>query len=370
MPRVTLSVLSRNGGTRLGQLLQAAARLADQIVVGLDAASDDATADIAAHNADVVFRFHYKADLSAARMSIFEHARGDWILMIDDDELLEPQFADVLRELISSTVITHCWFPRKWIVNDAPYEFLLEPAWYPDWQLRLFRNDARIVWKPPRPHSGYHVLGPGQFDARASILHLEPLLLTADQRRAKLEGYRASGASGSWERQYEDFAGTARRTLPDPFRPTVADPVRPGRSAGIVAGPREAAAVRDERWGCEIIEVTMEAIARPGQRMIAEVDLRNTGSLFWAPNWGLRSANLAFSHHVLDERRKVLVWDCERTSIRSMTPPGAATRLIHSFSAPGRPGKYLIAWDMLNEGERWFAPDAGASFCTALEVCD
>jgi len=56
-PTLSLCILTKDSASRLPELLAHGRTLADEIVVGVDRASSDATFDVAARHADVVFRF-------------------------------------------------------------------------------------------------------------------------------------------------------------------------------------------------------------------------------------------------------------------------------------------------------------------------
>ena len=84
-PRLTVCLITRDEERFLGQCLESIRDLAHQIVV-VDTGSRDRTVEIArAHGAEVHF-FEWCDDFSAARNAALEHARGDWILVLDADE--------------------------------------------------------------------------------------------------------------------------------------------------------------------------------------------------------------------------------------------------------------------------------------------
>ena len=362
--KLTVGILSKNGEQRLERLLAEVSQYADQIVVGIDADSTDQSYEIAARFADVVFRFKHGGELSAARMLIFDYAKGDWILALDDDESLEPGLQTLLPSLMANPIATHFWFPRKWIVGAEPYEFLFAPPWYPDWQLRLFRNDRSQVWKPARPHSGYHVAGPGLFISEAAILHMERLWCTPQERQAKLENYRAKGATGAWESHYQPSDGAPLRPCVGPQAVTM----KRRDKALLPHAVHDVTQPAGPVWDMEVIRVDMAEASHCGQDLVAEVRLRNTGSLAWWPSWGLRSATINFGHHLLDANRKLIQWDCERTQTLDYVPPGTETTLFHRFRAPSEPGDYILEWDMVSEGDRWFQQGARPLAFSPLRV--
>jgi hypothetical protein len=228
---------SSRGG--LARLLGEIDGLVDEIVMGVDAGSRDDTLQIARSGADVVFRFEHVGPPVRVRLLPLRHATGDWILSLDEDEGLDDRFGDLLGDLVSDVRYSHYWFPRRWLVGLAPPAYLHAAPWYPDWQLRLFRNQPARVWHTGRVHSGYRVMGLGCREERTAILHYEPLVLTAAERQAKGPYYRAHGGEGRAEEQHQSTAGWERRPLaPPPAAAGGAGRPRAGRLvAGVVAVP-------------------------------------------------------------------------------------------------------------------------------------
>lgn len=351
-PKLTVSIITRNAANHLERLLAEVSWFADQIVVGVDADSTDDTLQIAGRLADVVFTFRHAGSMAQARMMVFDYAVGDWILVLDDDEGLEPGFADLLPELMSRAEVTHYWFPRKWIVGETPYEFADSPPWYPDWQMRLFRNDVALVWKPAKPHTGYHVLGAGYFESRAAILHFEPILCSPAQRRAKLERYRAAGGDAINDVQYPPRIRSPRRPATPPI---LVEPRARPSGAVIHAEVRDATSPRGASWGCQILNVNLPATSSVGQPLVAAVTVRNTGGLAWAPAFDSRGVKLGLGFHLLGADGLELTWDFGgRSPVRDLVKPGGETTFLHLFEPPTTPGDYLLAWDMVNDGDSWF----------------
>jgi hypothetical protein len=351
-PRLSVSILVKNAEARLGRLLAEVSTFADEIVVGVDDSTADRTLEIATGLADVVFSFRHSDQLAAARMAIFDYATGDWILVLDDDESLEPGFADLLPKLMADATATHYWFSRKWVVNTEPYEFLFAPPWFPDWQLRLFRNDRALVWKPSRPHSGYHVLGPGRFEHGVAILHFEPLWCSPESRAEKLATYAMGGPRGDWLAHYNIPSHIPRRPCAGLAE---SETLPTARQTRLIAETYPADRPPMPPWGAEILEVDMVAATHCNHEVLARVRLRNTGQLAWWPTWGIRSASLYLSHHLRSVDGKLVRWDCERTLTLDIVPPGGEAIYLHQFKAPETPGDYLLEWDMVSEGEAWFA---------------
>jgi hypothetical protein len=350
-PRVSVNILTRDSESRLGRVLLEAASYADEVLVGVDAVSADGTFDIAASHADQVYRFSHSGRLADARMLVFRFASCDWILSLDDDESMEPAFDSILPNLLVEQRATHFWFPRKWIVNTDPCEYLHASPWFPDWQLRLFRNDATLVWKPPQPHSGYRVQGPGLFEGRAGILHFEPILCTGELRQKKLATYRETGGVPAAEIYYSTPPENVRRHAKprEAVAPASRPPLRrvhPGVEMPPPATPL---------WQSHILHVDLAPLAHPGEILPVTVLALNTGRLTWAPFYMGRSAQIRVGSHLYNEQGEMLQWDLSRLEVGTYTRPGEIATFLGSVEAPAAPGRYLLEWDLVSECECWFA---------------
>lgn len=73
-------------------------RWADQVVV-YDTGSTDGTVQIARGLADTVVEGHWDADFGAARNRAIEHATGEWVLVLDADEVFVGDPVNVRRRL-------------------------------------------------------------------------------------------------------------------------------------------------------------------------------------------------------------------------------------------------------------------------------
>ncbi|MEN6527463.1 MAG: glycosyltransferase [Candidatus Polarisedimenticolia bacterium] len=97
---MSLCLIVRDEAERIGRCLDAALPIADEIVV-VDTGSTDGTAAIAAAKGARVVPFVWIDDFAAARNAALDAARGDWILMLDADEVLERPRRERLRKLLA-----------------------------------------------------------------------------------------------------------------------------------------------------------------------------------------------------------------------------------------------------------------------------
>ena len=103
--RLTVCVIARNEQQNLARCLSSIKDLASQIVV-VDTGSTDRTIEIARSLAAEIYEFAWCDDFSAARNAALEHARGDWVLILDADEELPPdQHARLRVDLENDKVI-------------------------------------------------------------------------------------------------------------------------------------------------------------------------------------------------------------------------------------------------------------------------
>lgn len=365
-PRLSVNILTRESELRLERLVAEVATFADEILIGVDATSPDRTFEAACDLADVVYRFRLPGQLSPARMLVFDYASGDWILSLDDDESMEDSFNAILPALLRDASISHVWFPRKWIVNLDPCEYLHAAPWYPNFALRMFRNDRSLVWKPDYVHSQYYVQGTGHFEERTSILHFELVNNTDATRARKLEMYRRTSGP-STEELYSPPADAPRR--PAALRQLA---MREARVVKPIVHPtvRDLEAVGLPPWKADFLRIDMPATARAGEALVAEVTVMNTGVLAWSRPSSTNNGwpTLHLGSHLLDANGETLEFDRDRIGLPRFVRPGDPVTFMFNLRAPPLPGSYILEWDMVSENECWFAACGSAPGRTALEV--
>jgi hypothetical protein len=362
---LSVGILAWNSENRLRELLDHVYGFADEVVVGVDEASTDGTLEVAKSCADVVFRFQHTGIAAPVRMLLLEHANRDWLLVLDCDERMDEQFGGLIREFLNSEY-THFWFPRKWIVSLRPPRYLRGEPWFPDWQLRLLRNDRSLVWHSPRVHSYYQVMGQAAFEARTSILHFERITTSPDERTAKLIRYRESGSIAATEQIYGPIDQWKPVVLPQ--TPLNNSRLAPKNPSLTLPETREAMAKNAlPPWGATL-RVSMPAELESGQRTLADVTATNTGKLAWFPKGLDLWPFLNISYHILDASDRVKLWDGDRTAIGRIVKPDQTGTFLASFTAPKNVGQYLVEWDMVSEGECWFAQNGSSTTRVPVRV--
>jgi glycosyltransferase involved in cell wall biosynthesis len=83
----------------LARCLDAVVDYVDEIII-VDTGSVDETPNIAARYTDKIFHFDWVDDFAAARNFSLDKASGDWILVLDADELVSPEGMETIRSTL------------------------------------------------------------------------------------------------------------------------------------------------------------------------------------------------------------------------------------------------------------------------------
>ncbi|MDQ6785091.1 MAG: glycosyltransferase [Actinomycetota bacterium] len=219
MSRPTLSVCltTRNAADRLEWWFERVRPFADEIVVAVDAGSTDDTYDVAARHADVLTCVELPGFVEPSRDWLVHQARGDWVLILDDDEALPCSAEELLRPLLEDRRYTSCALPVRWVVQgpDGQLAWLQCHPWHSTHWLRLWRNIPGLYFVPGAIHSTPLVLGDSRAlpaDGPLALYHLNPLWSPRSEREAKVERYRqVAGPEDPTAGEYylhEDYTST------------------------------------------------------------------------------------------------------------------------------------------------------------------
>jgi tetratricopeptide (TPR) repeat protein len=159
--KVSLCMITKNEEAHLARCLWSVDAIVDEIIV-VDTGSTDRTKAIAAVFGAKVYDFKWAHDFSAARNVSLAKALGDWIFVLDADEVLSiSDYAD-FREMISrsySKTVAFRFVTRNyttevniigWKPNDGIYA--REEAgsgWISSEKVRLFPNFSAIRFEYP-----------------------------------------------------------------------------------------------------------------------------------------------------------------------------------------------------------------------------
>lgn len=163
---MNLSVVinTKNAESTIKQCLDSV-KFADEIVV-VDMQSQDKTIEIAQKYTDKIYAYKDVGFADPARNFALAKASKNWILIVDADEEIPKTLKTKILELINLETQTQAYFlPRKNLIWG---KWIEHSGWWPDYQLRLFKNGAinypaKIHTKPQAPANSVYL------DAKADL---------------------------------------------------------------------------------------------------------------------------------------------------------------------------------------------------------
>ena len=97
-PRISLCMIVKNEEQYLAECLESVQGAVDEICI-VDTGSSDSTVEIAKRFGAKMGYFEWCGDFAAARNVSIDLATGDWILVLDADEVITPETKDELRRV-------------------------------------------------------------------------------------------------------------------------------------------------------------------------------------------------------------------------------------------------------------------------------
>ncbi len=185
-------LITRDAAAHLRECLASVA-WCDEIVV-VDGGSGDATRAICAEFDARVFEQTDWQGFGIQKNRALSHARGDWVLSVDADEVVTPalrqQIESVIRAPDGAAALS---LPRR---SSFCGHWMRHGGWWPDRVVRVFRRE-QARFSDDVVHERLIVDGP------VVLLH-EPLLHytydTLEQALAKLDRYSTLGAAAAHAR--------------------------------------------------------------------------------------------------------------------------------------------------------------------------
>ena len=287
------------------------------------------------HNADT----WYKWDLASKARA----CESDWVFVLEYDEQLSPEWQqkDQWRQILETAPFTHFWFPRHWIVPGQS-QYLHGEPWWPDFQLRLVRNNLEGTTFATKLHEVIGVSGPGAYFQNLAIHHHVLWLWSRKEREERVRYYeqlRPGGALGDLY-LYEDYR-TPHAPLPPPVKLNINTEL----------------AWMDKLQPEDILRLSVKVNSVPEVVPVSElfwltVEITNASSeaICSCPPFPVR-----LSYHWIDSARsRTITFDGERSALFPSLHPHTTTACSMKVKAPDRPGQYVLQTSMLQEDVRWF----------------
>ena len=129
---LSIFVITLNEAARIGATLDAAATLADDVIVADSGSTDETVAIARGYGAQV--HHHPFEGFGQQKRFAEDRCRHDWLLNVDADEIITPALADEIRGLFADGEPT-----------PALYEIRILNVYPGDTRPRPFANDYRVV---------------------------------------------------------------------------------------------------------------------------------------------------------------------------------------------------------------------------------
>lgn len=153
---LSLCMIVKNEAEQLPRCLGSVLEVVDEMIV-LDTGSTDDTVSIAQSFGAQVQFFPWNNSFAEARNECLKYATGDWVLVLDADEVLAPEIAPQLQQIIQQEQAIVINLVRQEIgAVQSPYSLVS----------RLFRRHPKIRFARP-----YHAMVD---DSVADLLQQEP----------------------------------------------------------------------------------------------------------------------------------------------------------------------------------------------------
>lgn len=158
---VSLCMIVKNEEQHIAKCLMSLKPIVDEIII-VDTGSTDRTKGITTAFGAKVFDFPWTGNFSDARNFSLSKASGQWIFVMDADEVISPMdhaaFADLVKKAkpgkTAYKFVTRNYITRvnidKWNPNGGRY--IIEEAgagWSPSEKVRLFPKNGRILFENP-----------------------------------------------------------------------------------------------------------------------------------------------------------------------------------------------------------------------------
>ena len=155
---LSLCMIVKNEERYLAACLKSVRDVVDEMII-VDTGSTDKTREIARVFGAKIFEFPWTGDFAVARNYSLTHAEGDWILVLDADEVISPLDHAELKTLLNRrspapaaySIITRNYTTNVsiigWTANDGKYPEETRLGWMISGKVRLFPRRSDISFR-------------------------------------------------------------------------------------------------------------------------------------------------------------------------------------------------------------------------------
>lgn len=138
---ISAVIVNYNQSEKLIKCIQSVRGLADEILV-IDLESDDDSVEMVRKEGARVISHQRVEYVELIRDFSISQSKGEWILILDPDEIVKEKLKDKLKVLTGQSDYVAINIPRKNIFFD---KWISHTNWWPDRHIRFFKKDA-VRW--------------------------------------------------------------------------------------------------------------------------------------------------------------------------------------------------------------------------------
>jgi len=191
---VSVIILTQNSDEYLPILLEFLADYFSEIIVGVDRKSTIKTFEVAGRYTEKVFWIDNPGGIVEHTIEMLvSHCSNDWILRLDDDELVSLGLIDFLEKHLLTLSVDAVGIHRKWCrvnLKSSSLEYSTNPLYGYDWQWRLFRKD-KIGFNTNVHTPGISFQTETKAPLEGFIVHLDWVYRDFGYRREKVARYES-----------------------------------------------------------------------------------------------------------------------------------------------------------------------------------
>ncbi len=136
--KISFYIITYNEEKNILRCFNSVKDIVDEIIL-VDSFSTDQTVDIAKQFGAQIYLKKYENSQSEQRNFALSKVSFNWIFTIDADEIISENLKKNIRSLLTIDNLNGYWFSRRHYIEESKY--LKYGYFYPDYQLRLFRNN-------------------------------------------------------------------------------------------------------------------------------------------------------------------------------------------------------------------------------------
>lgn len=164
--KLSVGVITFNEENRIGKTLDAIKDIADEIIV-VDSKSSDRTCEIAKSKGAKVFVEKWKG-YGPQKNSVLEKCSGEWILLIDADEVVSTELKDKIKEIINSKNLSSEIYKIK--LRNIAFKKEIKFGGWDDYVIRLWKN-GKVKISDREVHEKYQTFGNRVEKIEEKIIH-------------------------------------------------------------------------------------------------------------------------------------------------------------------------------------------------------